>query len=195
MFEKIKMDIGRYYPGEGDFKKFVKFFFNPRSQPVIIYRMSHFFFVKRLKFLAKLFSILNFVIFGTEIAMGAEIEGGFYMPHSLGTIISVKTVGKNFSCYHKVGIGSSMEAGGEDLEKNRPVFGDNVQVFTGATVIGPIKIGNNVTIGANAVVISDVPDNCLAVGVPARIIPKKKRGDTGKEDEGKKGMPSDDSRV
>ena len=119
------------------------------------------------------------------LPMGAEIEGGFYMPHSLGTIISVKTVGRNFSCYHKVGIGSSMEAGGGDLEENRPVFGDNVQVYTGATIIGAIKIGNNVTIGANAVVITDVPDNCLAVGVPARIIPKKDKVGTGEGDKGK----------
>jgi serine O-acetyltransferase len=179
MFDKIKMDIQRYYPGELSLKKVVKFFFNPRSQPVIIHRISHFFYVKRLRFLAKLFSIINFVIFGTEIAIGAEIGGGFYMPHSLGTIISVKTVGENFSCYHKVGIGSSLEAGGTDLEKNRPVFGDNVKVYTGATVIGSINIGNNVTIGANAVVITDVPDNCLAVGVPARIIPQKHKGGTG----------------
>ena len=185
MFEKIAMDIQRYYPGQVTIKKAVKFFLNPRSQPVIIHRVSHFFYVKRLKFLAKLFSIVNFVIFGTEIAMGAEIEGGFYMPHSLGTIISVKKVGKNFSCYHKVGIGSSLEAGGEDLERNRPVFGDNVHVFTGATVIGPLKIGNNVTIGANAVVITDVPDNSLAVGVPARIIPKKKKADTREGDNAK----------
>lgn len=185
MFEKIKMDIQRYYPAELCFKNVVRFFLNPRSQPVIIHRISHFFYVKRLRFLAKLFSIINFVIFGTEIAMGAEIGGGFYMPHSLGTIISVRTVGKNFSCYHKVGIGSSLEAGGEDLEKNRPVFGDNVQVYTGATVIGNIRIGNNVTIGANAVVITDVPDNCLAVGVPARIIPKKDKAGAGEGDEGK----------
>ena len=186
MFEKIKMDIQRYYPGELCFKNTVKFFFNPRSQPVIIHRISHFFHRKRLRFFAKLFSIVNFVIFGTEISMGAEIDGGFYMPHSLGTIISVKTVGKNFSCYHKVGIGSSLEAGGGDLEKNRPVFGDNVQVYTGATVIGAIKIGNNVTIGANAVVITDVPDNCLAVGVPARIIPKKDKPGAGEDDKGEK---------
>ena len=78
-----------------------------------------------------------------------------------------------------------MEAGGEDFEKNRPVFGENVQVYTGATVIGPIKIGNNVTIGATAVVITDVPDNCLAVGVPARIIPKKNDVGTGEGDKGK----------
>jgi serine O-acetyltransferase len=185
MFEKIKMDIQRYYPRELCLKKVVKFFFNPRSQPVIIHRLSHFFYAKRLGFLAKLFSIINFVVFGTEIAMGAEIGGGFYMPHSLGTIISVKTVGKNFSCYHKVGIGSSLEAGGEDLDKNRPVVGDNVTVYTGATVIGSIKIGNNVTIGANAVVISDVPDNCLAVGVPARIIRKEDKVGTGEGDRGK----------
>jgi serine O-acetyltransferase len=185
MFEKIKMDIQRYYPGEPCLRNVVRFFLNPRSQPVIIHRISHFFYVKKLRFLAKLFSIINFVIFGTEIAMGAEIGGGFYMPHSLGTIISVRTVGKNFSCYHKVGIGSSLEAGGEDLEKNRPVFGDNVKVYTGATVIGNIRVGNNVTIGANAVVITDVPDNCVAVGVPARIIPKKDKAGAEGDTEGK----------
>ena len=54
----------------------------------------------------------------------------------------------------------------------RPTLGDDVEIYTGATVFGGVRIGNNVTIGAGAVVFTDVPDNCTAVGNPARIIPK-----------------------
>lgn len=94
------------------------------------------------------------------------IGEGFHMMHLDGiTIGSGTIIGKNCTIYHQVTIGN---------EKNKfPIIGDNVTIYAGAKVIGGIKIGNNAVIGANAVVIKDVPDNAVAVGVPARIIKKE----------------------
>ena len=69
-------------------------------------------------------------------------------------------------------IGTQVTVGGKSGHFEVPVIGDNVYLATGAKILGPIKIGNNVTVGANAVVIKDVPDNCVVAGIPAKIIKK-----------------------
>ena len=77
-------------------------------------------------------------------------------------------IGKNCTLRHGVTIGNRQAV--DDV----PVIGDHVDIGAGAKILGKIRIGNNVSIGANAVVITDVPDNHIAVGVPARILPQKK---------------------
>ncbi|WP_283640772.1 serine O-acetyltransferase [Mesonia mobilis] len=69
-------------------------------------------------------------------------------------------------------IGTQVTVGGKSGHFEVPVIGDNVYLATGAKILGPIKIGNNVIVGANAVVIKDVPDNCVVAGIPAKIIKK-----------------------
>lgn len=93
----------------------------------------------------------------------SNIGGGLIIQHGFATIISAKKIGKNCKIYQQVTIGynHSLKA---------PSLGDNVEVCCGAKIIGGIKIGNNVLIGANAVVSKDLPDNCVAAGVPAKII-------------------------
>lgn len=93
------------------------------------------------------------------------IGGGLIIQHGFSTIISAKCIGKNCKIYQQVTIGynHALEA---------PILGDNVEVCCGAKIIGGVRIGNNVIIGANAVVINDVPDNCVIAGVPAKIIKK-----------------------
>lgn len=78
------------------------------------------------------------------------------------------SIGKNATIYNGVTIGLQ-----HDEDSQGPVIGDNVYIGSGAKILGKIKIGHNVSIGANAVVIRDVPDNSIAVGIPARIIAKK----------------------
>lgn len=88
-----------------------------------------------------------------------------YIQHGYGTIISAKSIGTDCWINQLVTIGHS------NVGKN-PIIGNNVQIGTGAIVIGDITIGNNVLIGAGSVVVKSVPDNCTVVGNPARIIKK-----------------------
>ena len=91
------------------------------------------------------------------------VKGGFMIQHGFATIVNVESIGKNFKVYQQVTLGY-------DHSLKAPVIGDNVEVCCGAKIIGGVKIGNNVIVGANAVVVKDVPDNCVVAGVPARII-------------------------
>ena len=98
------------------------------------------------------------------------IDGGLFIVHASGCVISTHRAGKNLTVFQGVTIGDSGEKN-KDGHKN-PVIGDNVTIFANAVVAGGIKIGDNVTIGAGSVVIKDVPDNCCVVGNPAKIIKK-----------------------
>lgn len=92
-----------------------------------------------------------------------EIGGGLYIQHGFATMIAAKSIGENCWINQQVTIGYNGQG-------DPPVIKDNVTITCGAKVLGPIHIGNHVTVGANAVVIRDVPDNCVVGGVPAKIL-------------------------
>lgn len=92
-----------------------------------------------------------------------NINGGFFILHGFSTIISAERIGSSFFVHQQVTIGFLDKSGS-------PTIGNNVYVGVGAKVLGKIRIGDNVAIGANAVVIRCVPDNCTVVGVPAKIV-------------------------
>ena len=94
-----------------------------------------------------------------------DIGGGLLNQHGFSTIISAEKIGRNCKVYQQVTIGY-------DHSLHAPVIGDNVEICCGAKVIGGITVGDNVLIGANAVVVKDVPPNSVVAGVPARIINK-----------------------
>jgi len=104
--------------------------------------------------------------FGVELTPGAEIGGGLYIAHPIGSVISPKRIGNNCSIIHNVTIGMRNEWAFPDI-------GDNVFIGAGARILGGIRVGNNATIGANAVVVHDVPDGATVVGIPARVINMK----------------------
>lgn len=98
-----------------------------------------------------------------------ELGGGLLIIHGFSIIISCKRIGSNCTLFQQVTIGAS--------NTGVPDIGDNVTIYCGAKVLGGIRIGDDVLIGANAVVVSDVPSHCIVAGVPAKII--KIRDDQG----------------
>ena len=94
-----------------------------------------------------------------------SIGPGAHFEHNYATYLNAERIGSNFYCLQLVTLGN-------DGKMQRPIIGDDVKIFTGATVFGGITIGNHVTIGAGAVVSKNVPDNCTVIGNPAYIVKK-----------------------
>lgn len=92
-------------------------------------------------------------------------RGGLYIQHGFATIITAESIGKNVWINQQVTIGYNGD--------KAPIIGDNVVICAGAKVVGGVRVGNNVTIGANAVVTKDIPDNSVVGGVPAKILKMK----------------------
>ena len=126
----------------------------------------------KAKFLARFISNLSRVLFSIEIHPAASIDEGFFIDHGAGLVIGeTSVIGKNVTIYQQAtlgGITPSIDSASQRDVKRHPTVGDNVIIGSGAQILGPIFIGRGSRIGANAVVIRDVPDNTTYVGVPAR---------------------------
>jgi serine O-acetyltransferase len=134
---------------------------------VLYYRIAHKFYKKRLFTLARIISQHARRRTGIEIHPGAEIGRGFFIDHGMGVVIGETTViGDNCLIYQGVTLGGT----GKDKGKRHPTLGNNILVGSGAKVLGPINIGDNSKIAANAVVLKDVPPDSTAVGVPAQVV-------------------------
>ncbi|MCT7307327.1 MULTISPECIES: serine O-acetyltransferase [Ralstonia] len=112
--------------------------------------------------------MLNFVVFGIEIAARCEIGPGLYFPHTQGTVIGAWSIGKNAVIYQGATLGAK-ELDFAYSEVSRPRLDDNVTIGAGAKVLGGVRLGHGARVGANAVVITSIPEGALAVGVPAKI--------------------------
>ena len=99
------------------------------------------------------------------------IGPGAYFAHPFASDFNAQSIGINFSCRNNTTIGNKFDGDND----HRAVIGDNVTLGVNVTIIGPIHIGNNVTIGAGSVVVKDIPDNCIAVGNPCKPIKYKKQ--------------------
>ena len=122
-------------------------------------------FYHRIGIIAKFFS-WYYPGNSTFRVMCHNIGGGIYLAHPSSTYLNAKSIGKNFTCRQNTTLGNKYENG----KSSCPTIGDNVNVGANVCIIGDITIGNNVTIGAGSVVVKSVPDNCVVVGNPARII-------------------------
>ncbi len=130
------------------------------------YRRAHWFYCHKCYTIARIISQRARHTTGIEIHPGAQIGKGLFIDHGMGVVIGeTAVIGDNCLLYQGVTLGGT----GKDKGKRHPTLGDNVMVGAGAKVLGPITLGNNVKVAANAVVLKDIPDNCTAVGVPARV--------------------------
>jgi len=147
----------------------------PCIHALISYRISHFFYLKKRFFLARLISQLARFFTGIEIHPGAKIGKGLFIDHGMGVVIGeTAEVGDNVTLYHGVTLGGT----GKDTGKRHPTIEDNVLIGTGAKVLGPITVGEGAKIGANAVVVKNVPSKATAVGSPAKNIVRASKAAT-----------------
>lgn len=147
----------------------------PASWAIGIYRFGNWVVTKcKIPFVKQVFFLIYFMLkrisemlLGIEIACNAEIGKGLFIGHLSGIIIGHGSKIGNYSSFHQ---GVTIGGAGRGEKHGSPTIGDYVYFGAGAKVIGKIKIGNNVMIGANSVVVKDVPDNAVVGGVPARRI-------------------------
>jgi serine O-acetyltransferase len=133
---------------------------------IVLHRISRPLFKLRIPLLPRFLSQLARFLTGIEIHPGAQINEGLFIDHGMGVVIGeTAVVGKNVTLYQGVTLGGT----GKEKGKRHPNIGDNVVIGTGAKILGNITIGDNSYIGANAVVVKDVPPNSTVVGVPGRI--------------------------
>jgi serine O-acetyltransferase (EC 2.3.1.30) len=134
---------------------------------VIYYRIAHWLYMHKRYFLARWVSQHAKFKTGIEIHPGAKIGKGLFIDHGTGVVIGETTeIGDYCTLYQGVTLGGT----GKDKGKRHPTLGNNVMVGAGAKILGPFKVGDNAKVGANALVLSEVPPNATAVGVPARIV-------------------------
>ena len=131
------------------------------------YRVAHKLHENKHYFAARAISQTARFFTGIEIHPGAKIGRGMVIDHGMGVVIGETTeIGDHCTIYQGVTLGGT----GKDVGKRHPTLGNNVMVGAGAKVLGPFTIGDNTKIAANAVVLEEMPENCTAVGIPAKIV-------------------------
>ena len=139
----------------------------PGVHAIIYHRIAHFFHRHHMPFIARCVSQWNRFWTGVEIHPGAQIGRRLVIDHGMGIVIGeTAEVGDDCLIYHGVTLGGT----GKDQGKRHPTIGNNVLISTGAKVLGPFKVGDGARIAANAVVLSEVPEDATAVGIPAQIV-------------------------
>ncbi len=133
----------------------------------VAYRAAHALHQNGHEYASRFISQTTKMFTGVEIHPGATIGKGLFIDHGTGVVIGeTAVIGDNCTLYQGVTLGGT----GKETGKRHPTLGNNVMVGAGAKVLGPVKVGNNCKIAAGAIVLTDIPDNCTAVGVPAKVV-------------------------
>lgn len=168
MFKNLKADIDAVMERDPAARSRAEvFFLYSGFKAVRSHRKANWCLRHNLKFLARWISQRSRHKTGIEIHPGATIGKGLFIDHGMGVVIGETTIiGDNCTIYQNVTLGGT----GKETGKRHPTLGNNVLVGSGAKVLGPFKVGDNARIAAGAVVLSEVPPNATAVGVPARVV-------------------------
>ncbi|MAH53707.1 MAG: serine O-acetyltransferase [Candidatus Pelagibacter sp.] len=148
----------------------------PGVKALFFHRIANFFCIAKFDLLAKMISQLSRFFTGIEIHPKAKIGKNFFVDHGMSVVIGeTSEIGDNVTIYHAVtlgGISPSIKSDEQRNNKRHPTLKNNVVVGSGAQVLGPVIVGENAKIGANAVVTKDVPANAVMVGIPAKNVNK-----------------------
>ncbi len=152
----------------------------PGVKAVFFHQISNFFYKAGFDLIARIISQTLRFFTGIEIHPGAKIGKNLFIDHGMGVVIGeTSEIGNNVTIYHAVTLGGSspsIDSERQRNEKRHPTIGNDVVIGSGAQIIGPIIIGNNARIAANAVVVKDVPENATMVGIPAKVVKLENKG-------------------
>ena len=154
----------------------------PGAKAVFFHKIANFFAIAKFHLVARIISQFSRFLTGIEIHPRANIGKNLFIDHGMGVVIGeTSEIGDNVTIYHMAtlgGISPSVNSNEQRNIKRHPTLKDNVVVGSGAQILGPVTVGKNAKIGANAVVTKDVPDNAVMVGIPAKNV-----GETSGSDE------------
>ena len=154
----------------------------PGAKAVFFHKIANFFAIAKFHLVARIISQLSRFLTGIEIHPRANIGKNLFIDHGMGVVIGeTSEIGDNVTIYHMAtlgGISPSVNSNEQRNIKRHPTLKDNVVVGSGAQILGPVIVGKNAKIGANAVVTKDVPENAVMVGIPAKNV-----GETSGSDE------------
>ena len=146
----------------------------PGVKAVFFHRLAHFFSVAKFDLIARIISQFSRFLTGIEIHPGAKIGKNLFIDHGMGVVIGeTSEIGDNVTIYHMVtlgGISPSINSNNQRNIKRHPTLMDNVVVGSGAQILGPVVVGKNSKIGANAVVTKNVEENAVMTGIPAKNV-------------------------
>lgn len=168
MFRRLNETLGAYQARDPAARsKLEVFLLYPGVHAIIYHRLAHFLLRHGFRFLARTVSQWSRFWTGVEIHPGAVIGRRFVIDHGMGIVIGeTAEVGDDVLLYQGVTLGGT----GKDKGKRHPTIGNNVMIGSGAKILGPFKVGDNSRIASNAVVLTEVPPDSTAVGVPASIV-------------------------
>ena len=154
----------------------------PGVKAVFFHKIANFFAIAKFNLIARIISQFSRFLTGIEIHPKANIGKNLFIDHGMGVVIGeTSEIGNNVTIYHMAtlgGISPSVNSNEQRNIKRHPTLKDNVVVGSGAQILGPVTVGKNAKIGANAVVTKDVPENAVMVGIPAKNV-----GETSSSDE------------
>ena len=146
----------------------------PGVKAVFFHRIANFFQLAKFYLIARIISQLSRFLTGIEIHPGAKIGKNLFIDHGMGVVIGeTSEIGNNVTIYHMAtlgGIAPSINSNQQRMVKRHPTLNDCVVIGSGAQILGPVVIGVNAKVGANAVVTKDVPENAVMVGIPAKNV-------------------------
>lgn len=173
MFKRIKEDIESVFSRDPAARNFLDVLTTyPGLHAIWIYRLTHMLWSNNWYWLAKYISTLARFFTGIEIHPAAKIGRRFFIDHGLGVVIGeTAIIGDDVTLYHGVTLGGTSWDGG----KRHPTLEDNVVVGAGAKILGPITVAKNARVGSNAVVVRNVEEETTVIGIPARIVSRKKQ--------------------
>ena len=166
MFKRIREDIGCVFGRDPAVRSRIEVFFcYPGFHALLFYHVAHWLWENGFRLLGRFVSHVGRMVTGIEIHPGVQIGRRFFIDHGMGVVIGeTSVIGDDVTLYHGVTLGGVTWSPG----KRHPTLGDGVVIGAGAQVLGPITVGRDARIGANAVVLKDVPPGATMVGIPAR---------------------------